>query len=109
MRYLSARSQLVELAMSGEHHEVKVDDPVALRRLIAWVDANCPFLGEEEVRALADPEFAGIEQLPVRPRLKTAGDLRRRSLGERGSPPLAAIRVERELAHGQDGSAGVEE
>jgi hypothetical protein len=71
MRYLSARSPLIERAMSGKHHGVKVD-PAALLRLIAWVDSNCPFLGEEEVRAMADPEFSGIERLPIRPRLKTA-------------------------------------
>jgi hypothetical protein len=29
-------------------------------------------MGEEEIRALADPEFSGIEKLPIRPRLKTA-------------------------------------
>ena len=29
----------------------------SLLRLIAWVDANCPYLGEEEIRAMADPEF----------------------------------------------------
>jgi hypothetical protein len=71
MRYLSARSRLIEMAMSGKHHEVEVDS-VSLQRLIAWVDANCPFLGEEEVRAMADPEFPGIDQLPIRPRLRLA-------------------------------------
>jgi hypothetical protein len=71
LRYLSARSPLIELAMSGKHHDVKVD-PVGLLRLIAWVDANCPYLGEEEIRAMADPEFSGIEELPIRPRLRTA-------------------------------------
>ncbi len=71
MRYLSLRSRLIELAISGQHYQVKVD-PVGLRRLIAWVDANCPYLGEEELRAMDDPEFSGIEQLPVRPRVKTA-------------------------------------
>lgn len=71
MRYLSARSPLIERAMSGKHHDVKVD-PVGLLRLIAWVDANCPYLGEEEIRAMADPDFNGIEQLPIRPRLRTA-------------------------------------
>jgi len=40
--------------------------------LIAWVDANCPYAGEEEIRAMDDPAFAGIEQLPIRPRVKTA-------------------------------------
>jgi hypothetical protein len=76
LRYLSAKSPLIRHAMSGEHHEVKVD-PVGLLRLIAWVDANCPYLGEEEVRAMADPEFTGIDQLPIRPRLKTAPTIAR--------------------------------
>ena len=71
LRYLSARSPLIEHAMSGQHHGVKVP-PADLLRLIAWVDANCPFLGDEEIRAMADPEFSGIENLPIRPRLKTA-------------------------------------
>jgi len=71
LRYLSARSPLIELAMSGKHHDVKVD-PAALLRLIAWVDANGPFLGEEEIRVMPDPEFDGIDKLPIRPRLKTA-------------------------------------
>ena len=57
--------------MSGQHHDVKVD-PAALLRLIAWVDANGPFLGEEEIRVMPDPEFDGIDKLPIRPRLKTA-------------------------------------
>jgi len=57
--------------MNGRHHDVKVD-PLSLYRLIAWVDANCPYLGEEKIRLMDDPEFAGIGQLPIRPRLKTA-------------------------------------
>ena len=76
LRYLSAKSPLIRQAMSGEHHDVKVD-PEGLLRLIAWVDANCPYLGEEEVRAMADPQFTGIEQLPIRPRMKTAPDIER--------------------------------
>ena len=71
MQYLSYRSKLVEIAMSGKHNDVKMD-LVSLRRLMAWVDANCPFLGDEEVRALGDPEFAGIDALPIRPRVRTA-------------------------------------
>ena len=71
MQYLSYKSRLVELAGSGKHYDVKVD-PVDLHRLIAWVDACCPYLGEEEVRALGDPDFPGIERLPIRPRVATA-------------------------------------
>lgn len=71
MRYLSYRSRLIELARSGQHHGVVVA-PHDLRRLMAWVDANCPYRGDEELRAMDDPEFPGIEQLPIRPRMRTA-------------------------------------
>lgn len=71
MQYLSYKSRLVDLASSGKHHGVKAD-PESVYRLIAWVDACCPFMGEEEVRAIDDPDFAGIDLLPVRPRVKTA-------------------------------------
>ena len=71
MRHLSRTSRLVEIAMTGKHNDVKVD-PVSLRQLIAWVDANCPYRGDDDVRALPDPSFARIEELPIRPRIKTA-------------------------------------
>ena len=71
MTKLSYRSRLIERASSGKHHDVKVD-PVSLRRLIAWVDAMCPYRGTAEVRAIDDPEFQGIDWLAVRPRIKTA-------------------------------------
>jgi len=71
MQYLSRTSRLIELAGSGKHYDAKVD-PTDLRRLIAWVDACCPYMGEEEVRAVADPDFPGIETLPIRPRVATA-------------------------------------
>jgi len=71
MDYLSCKSKLIEIAMSGKHNRVKVD-PLSRRRLIAWVDACCPYAGEEEVRALGDPHFDGIESLPIRPRVATA-------------------------------------
>jgi hypothetical protein len=71
MQYLSCASRLIELASSGKHYDVQVD-ALSLHRLIAWVDACCPFLGEEELRALGDPDFPGIEELPIRPRVATA-------------------------------------
>ncbi|MFI5377964.1 MAG: hypothetical protein ACHRHE_01545 [Tepidisphaerales bacterium] len=71
MQYLSCKSRLIELASSGKHYDVKVD-AVSLHRLIAWVDACSPFMGEPEVRALGDPSFPGIERLPIRPRVATA-------------------------------------
>jgi hypothetical protein len=71
LQYLSYTSPLIETYASPEHYDVRLD-PVSRRKLIAWVDANCPFRGDEEIRALPDPEFAGIDALPVRPRTKTA-------------------------------------
>jgi hypothetical protein len=71
MQYLSYKSRLIELASSGRHYGVKAD-PESLHRLIAWVDACCPFMGDEELRALGDPDFPGIERLPIRPRVATA-------------------------------------
>jgi hypothetical protein len=70
-QYLSGSSPLIRMAMSGEHHGVVVD-PLSLHRLITWVDACCPFMGEPELRALGDPDFPGIEELPIRPRVATA-------------------------------------
>ena len=71
MQYLSRSSRLIELAASGKHYDVKAA-PADLHRLIAWVDACCPFMGEEELRALGDPSFPGIERLPIRPRVASA-------------------------------------
>jgi len=71
MKHLSYTSKLIEMCSSGKHYDVKLD-PKDLRQLIGWVDANCPYRGDEEVRAIADPDFAGIESLPIRPRTRTA-------------------------------------
>ena len=71
MRYLSRSSRLIELAASGQHYDVQAA-PADLHRLIAWVDACCPFMGEEELRAQGDPNFPGIERLPIRPRVASA-------------------------------------
>ena len=74
--HLSYKSRLIERASSGKHNKVKVD-PLSLRRLIAWVDACCPYRGEEEIRALDDPDFPGIEKLPIRPLVRTAPRIQR--------------------------------
>lgn len=64
MTMLSSTSPLIERVMSGEHHKVKIkgDD---LLRLIAWVDCNCVYRGDEEVRAIPDPEDLGKYPVPV--------------------------------------------
>ena len=76
MTGLSYKSPLIERAMSGKHHDVKVD-PLSLQRLIAWVDAMGPYRGEPEVRAIPDPDFPGIEKLAIRPRTRTAPNIER--------------------------------
>jgi len=71
MTALSYRSQLIEIASSGKHHDVQVD-PVSLQKLIAWVDTMAPYRGAEEVREIDDPVFQGVDWLSIRPRIKTA-------------------------------------
>ena len=73
---LSYASRLIERASSGTHHGVVVDS-VGLRRLSAWIDAMCPYRGEEEVRRLPDPDFPGIDWLSIRPRIATAPTISR--------------------------------
>jgi hypothetical protein len=72
MQYLASGSKLIDIAMNGQQHCKVRMDPISLRRLIAWVDTNCPYRGEPEVRALPDPDFAGIDLIPIRPRIKSA-------------------------------------
>jgi hypothetical protein len=71
LQHLSYTSPLIDLCLRGDHYDTKLD-PVSLQTLIGWVDANCPYRGDEDVREIPDPEFAGIDELPVRPRTKTA-------------------------------------
>ncbi len=58
-------------AYSGNHINVKVDQ-LSLRKLRAWVDNNCPYRGDEDVRAIPDPDFPGIELLPILPQCMNA-------------------------------------
>jgi hypothetical protein len=71
MTRLSYRSPLIDLASSGKHYGVKVDE-VSLQRLIGWIDAMCPYLGDEEIRQMPDPVFQGVDWLAIRPRVATA-------------------------------------
>jgi len=70
MKRLSYKSRRIEMASSRKHYDVKLD-ATSLRQLIGWVDANCPYRGDHEVRAIPAPNFAGIEVLPIRPWTKT--------------------------------------
>ena len=53
MTAMSYRSRLVDLATSGKHYDVRVA-PEKEARLVAWVDALCPYLGLEEIIAEGD-------------------------------------------------------
>ena len=54
MTALSYTSHLIDLASSGSHYDVRVDE-LSRRKLIAWVDILCPYLGEAEIRGMEDP------------------------------------------------------
>jgi hypothetical protein len=86
MTHLSSASNLIRVAMDEKHLKAKMD-PLSLRRLIAWVDANGPYLGEEEIRQMPDPtpETRWLEPVPVvQPRLKTAPRINRFNLRQDG-------------------------
>jgi hypothetical protein len=51
--FYSTASVLIQHAMSGEHHKVKVTGEDR-QRLIAWVDCNGPFRGLQEIREIPD-------------------------------------------------------
>ncbi len=53
MTAMSYRSRLIQKATSGNHHDVRVS-PEEEARLVAWVDALCPYLGLEEILAVPD-------------------------------------------------------
>ena len=77
-------SPLVQYATSGKHHGVSVTGEDR-ERLIAWVDCNGPFLGDEEIRAMYDPWSPTIEAIPpVRPRIATAPRIERFNLRQDG-------------------------
>lgn len=78
---LSSTSPLVRMLMSGKHpkaqdgSEIEAQikaSPEDLRRLVAWVDANCVYRGDEEIRQIPDPPDAQVARFPVRPRIMTA-------------------------------------
>ena len=72
MTWMSRTSRLVNHYASGRH-QAGVKMPEAERRVLAaWVDLTAPYRGDEEIRALPDPDFPGIGDLPIRPRVRTA-------------------------------------
>jgi hypothetical protein len=58
---------------------------VERERLIAWVDCNGPFLGDEEIRQMYDPQHPEIDANPkIRPRIGTAPRINRFNLRQDG-------------------------
>ncbi|MBR0225739.1 MAG: hypothetical protein IJL92_06760, partial [Thermoguttaceae bacterium] len=86
-------SRLAHNALSGEHHDVKVTGEDA-ERLLAWIDTNGPYLGDEEIRAMYDPDSVAINSAPkIRPRIATAPKINRFDIRQDGDtsaflPPL---------------------
>ncbi|MBQ1338464.1 MAG: hypothetical protein IIY32_09110, partial [Thermoguttaceae bacterium] len=77
-------SRLVHNACSGEHHGVKIA-PEDAERLMAWVDCNGPYLGDEEIRAMYDPESVAVSTAPkIRPRIATAPVINRFNIRQDG-------------------------
>ena len=76
MTMLSSTSPLIKRAMSGKHNKVKIagDD---LLRLIAWVDSNCVYRGDEEVREIPDATPKVAARFPVAPKTRTAPRIKR--------------------------------
>jgi hypothetical protein len=73
---LSSTSRLIDLVTSGKHHQVKVEGEDLLR-LIAWVDCNCVYRGDEEVRQIPDPPPEVANHFPVPVKTRTAPHIER--------------------------------
>ncbi|MDP6635068.1 MAG: hypothetical protein QGG42_09235 [Phycisphaerae bacterium] len=77
-------STLIKNASSGKHHKVKIPE-ADLEKLVAWVDANGPYLGDEEIRKMYDPfSFAAENISAVRPRVATAPVINRFNIRQDG-------------------------
>lgn len=92
--HMSSASLLIRRAMDANHIGAKMDAD-SLRRLIAWVDTNGTYLGEQEIRRMPDPvhkpQFRhpynagyGLPMPVVRPRLRTAPRINRFNLRQDG-------------------------
>ncbi|VGO13627.1 hypothetical protein PDESU_02184 [Pontiella desulfatans] len=68
---LSYTSPLINMVREGTHKDIKIEGE-DLRRLMAWVDANCVYRGDEEIRMIPDPVGSEFERFAVKPTIKTA-------------------------------------
>jgi hypothetical protein len=87
----SPTSKLIANATSGKHgNKVKVGGE-DLERLVAWVDANGPYLGDEEIRKMYDPYTPTVVTIPqVRPRVATAPVINRFNIRQDGDSEKVA-------------------
>lgn len=76
MEKLSYASRLINKYCVKEHYGVELT-PEEMERMILWVDAMCPYMGSDDVRAERDPVFQGSDWLAIKPRLETAPCVRR--------------------------------
>ncbi len=80
----SPKSTLIKNASSGKHHKVKIPQ-ADLDMLVAWVDLNGPYLGDEEIRKMYDPISYAAENISaVRPRVATAPMINRFDIRQDG-------------------------
>lgn len=104
MTHMSSTSLLISRAMDEEHIQARMDRE-SLRRLIAWVDAAGPYLGDEEIRQMPDPvhkpefkyPYDASYSLPmpvVRPRLKTAPHVNRFNIRQDGDSSQVYLTID---------------
>jgi len=76
MTMLSYTSPLIKMVREGTHHDVKIEGE-DLRRLMAWVDSNCVYRGEEEIRKIPDPVGPQFDRFVIKPTIKNAPEIDR--------------------------------
>lgn len=76
MSSLSYASPLIQLTTSGKHHGAKVEGEDLLR-LSVWVDCNCVYRGDEEVRQIPDPDPKAYRHWTVPPKTHSAPNIDR--------------------------------
>jgi len=87
----SPTSTLIRNASSGKHGKGVKVSPEELERLVAWVDLNGPYLGDEEIRQMYDPYSWTVETIPsVRPRVATAPRINRFDIRQDGDSQKVA-------------------
>ena len=101
MSALSYTSPLILLATGGKHHGVKIEGEDLLR-LSVWVDCNCVYRGEEEVRQIPDPDPKNYRNWTVPPKTHSAPNIDRlQPVTDPVAVPTEGSRVRAELLRKQ--------